>query len=339
MSEKELATLLETAEKDENPKWIGFADWTDMPNPLSPPPSFTSSRSPMTSMIPTQPTRQNIVYPILENLNYLNLNTSIAQLESYFTRMYNTDSGVESAEWMHDEFVRLSLNSSLNITTSLYNHGGWPQQSVISIMQGDGTSDEIIIMGAHLDSTSSGGGGRAPGADDDGCGVATIFEMFRLVAQATNFRPKREIHWMLYAAEEVGLRGSTEIANEYNSRQIPIYAVYQSEMCGWRGEEPDVVVIDDLYTDDDLVDFSVELIDEYCEYPAVREACNSACSDHASWSRVGAATICTAEAGPNGELNPHYHRATDLLEHIDTEYAQDFVRYGVSFAVELSLAD
>jgi len=259
--------------------------------------------------------------------------------------MYNTDTGVAAAEWLRDEFIRHSQNTTtttmINISTSLYEHGGWPQPSVIAIMEGDGSSDEIIIMGAHLDSTATGSpSGRAPGADDDGCGVGTIMEMFRLIATNTiGFKPKRSIHWMLYAAEEVGLRGSSEIANEYNRNGVPIYAVYQSEMCGWRGNRPDVVVIDDAYTDHDLVDFAVALIDEYCVYPAVREACNSACSDHASWDRVGAATICTAEAGPNGELNPHYHRSTDLLENIDTEYAQDFVKFGVAFAVELSLAN
>jgi len=326
MTTEELETLLEIAEREQTHKWSNWADWTNVPQKVKTNPSM--------SAIPTQPIRQEMVNGMITMINYLNLNYTIGHLENYYTRMYNTDTGVESAEWLRDEFIRLSQNSSLNVSVDLWGHT-WDQPSVIAIIDGDGSTDEIVVMGAHLDSTSN--TQRAPGADDDGCGVATIMEMFRVLIDYNNFRPKRAIHFMLYAAEEVGLRGSTDIASTYGGDDV--YAVYQSEMCGWRGTLPDIALIDDDYTDPDLVDFSEALIDEYCIYPARRDSCGYACSDHASWDRVGARSVCTAEAGPSGDLNPHYHRSTDLLEHIDTQYASDFVKFGLGFAVELSLAN
>ena len=68
------------------------------------------------------------------------------------------------------------------------------------------------MLGAHQDSVNGARAtGRAPGADDDASGVASLSEVIR-VALANDYRPLRTVKFMAYAAEEVGLRGSADIA-------------------------------------------------------------------------------------------------------------------------------
>lgn len=57
----------------------------------------------------------------------------------------------------------------------------------------------------------------APGADDDASGIASLSEIIR-VLRDNNFRPKRSVALMAYAAEEVGLRGSQDLANQYKAQ-------------------------------------------------------------------------------------------------------------------------
>ncbi len=79
------------------------------------------------------------------------------------------------------------------------------------------SSDEVLIFGGHIDSTAPGmPTGRAPGADDDASGSAVVLEMFRILT-SSGFVPAKTIEFHGYAAEEVGLRGSQEIAAAYRA--------------------------------------------------------------------------------------------------------------------------
>ena len=56
----------------------------------------------------------------------------------------------------------------------------------------------------------------APGLDDDGSGVMVLLEILRVVVE-TGFKPQKNVQLMAFAAEEVGLLGSDQIANDYKS--------------------------------------------------------------------------------------------------------------------------
>lgn len=61
------------------------------------------------------------------------------------------------------------------------------------------------------------------------------------------------------------------------------------------------------------------------------------CSDHAAWHKKGYATVCTAEAGPFGGVNPQMHKPGDDLSLIDFEYSLEFSKLALAFVVEASL--
>ena len=84
-----------------------------------------------------------------------------------------------------------------------------------------------MVLGGHLDSISNAGSGetmRAPGADDDASGIASMTEALRAMI-ASGYKPRRTIKMMGYAAEEVGLRGSaamTARASSPTSTPLPL---------------------------------------------------------------------------------------------------------------------
>ena len=67
----------------------------------------------------------------------------------------------------------------------------------------------------------------APGLDDDGSGVMVLLEILRVVVE-TGFKPQKNVQIMAYAAEEVGLLGSDQIAKDYKSKGRD----YGPEVCG-----------------------------------------------------------------------------------------------------------
>ena len=78
--------------------------------------------------------------------------------------------------------------------------GPIPLYNVIAEIPGE--TDELVIIGAHIDSWDG-----ARGAQDNGTGTSTTMEAARLLA-ATGITPKRTIRFMLWSGEEQGLLGS-----------------------------------------------------------------------------------------------------------------------------------
>jgi len=73
--------------------------------------------------------------------------------------------------------------------------------NVVADVRGREKPDEIVLLGAHLDSWD-----LADGANDDGAGVAMVMEAGRLIAQLKP-APRRTVRIVLYMNEENGLAG------------------------------------------------------------------------------------------------------------------------------------
>ena len=122
---------------------------------------------------------------------------------------------VQASQWIRDYWRELAKKRS-DVTVELFNHSQWKQPSVIMTIRGSKLPQEVVVLGGHLDSIAGFWGranARAPGADDNASGIATISEVIRLLVDG-NYVPERTIKFMGYAAEEVGLRGSKEIVEK-----------------------------------------------------------------------------------------------------------------------------
>jgi len=85
--------------------------------------------------------------------------------------------------------------------------------NVVGEVRGRGTlANEIVILGAHLDSWDLG-----TGAIDDGAGVAIVTAAAKLIMDSGH-RPRRTIRVILYANEEFGLSGADAYAANHMSK-------------------------------------------------------------------------------------------------------------------------
>jgi hypothetical protein len=98
--------------------------------------------------------------------------------------------------------VRLRLKSTARELPAVWS------ANVIGEIPGRTRPQEIVLLGAHLDSWDVG-----QGAVDDGAGVAIVVEAARLIARMER-KPARTIRVVLFANEEFGLSGATEYANQ-----------------------------------------------------------------------------------------------------------------------------
>jgi hypothetical protein len=96
------------------------------------------------------------------------------------------------------------------LTIRLRTQAGWRGRAtsgnVIAEVVGAEAPDEIVLIGAHLDSWDN-----SPGALDDGAGVGIVTAAAKLILDHGQ-RPRRTIRIVLFGAEEVGLLGARAYA-------------------------------------------------------------------------------------------------------------------------------
>jgi len=93
-----------------------------------------------------------------------------------------------------------NLNIDLQIDATI--GGKFTSHNVIAEIRGSEKPDEIIIIGAHLDSWALG-----TGANDNGCNVSMMIDIARQITKL-GIQPKRTIRFALWNGEEQGYFGS-----------------------------------------------------------------------------------------------------------------------------------
>ncbi len=82
-------------------------------------------------------------------------------------------------------------------------------RNIIAEIPGGELAGEVLVLSAHLDAVTG-----APGADDDGSGVAGLLEIARVYRErlARGERPRRTVRLCFFNVEEGGVVGSTRYA-------------------------------------------------------------------------------------------------------------------------------
>ncbi|HEX9173408.1 MAG TPA: M20/M25/M40 family metallo-hydrolase [Telluria sp.] len=91
--------------------------------------------------------------------------------------------------------------------------------NVVADLPGTDQSDEVVIVGAHLDSWDI-----ASGATDNGAGVVVMMEVLRAL-HAAGMQPKRRLRVVLFSGEEQGLLGSKAYLAAHRAELANIQAV------------------------------------------------------------------------------------------------------------------
>jgi hypothetical protein len=251
-------------------------------------------------------------------------------------------------------------NQRLIVRRHAFSHEGRTYHNLEAELIGtlDASERGIVILSAHLDSTAASSPGfdaesdPAPGADDDGSGLAAVLVVARECALMP--APQHTIRFVLFHAEEHGLVGSKAYARDQAQQAAPIVAVFQLDMIGHNQTAPPTFQIHAGYLPSaDVQERSVVLGERLQQLVATvapqlpvprlfrsdgpaahqRDPAENR-SDHSPFHQRGYAACAVTEDfafgapfdDPTAEINPHYHRLSDQSEQIDYEYAAAIAR-------------
>ena len=288
------------------------------------------------------------VAPVLSQISTEHMGNVLWTLSNgYPNRHYASVHGANAAGWIRDHWATIGAGRS-DVSTELFTCATCGvQPSVILTIRGSRWPDEIVVLGAHLDSISGtvkpdGVTLNAPGADDDASGIATLSEVLR-VAMVNGWRPKRTVKLMGYAAEEVGLRGSRAIAQAFASQGRKVVGVLQLDMTNYKTGAIDMRLVTD-FSSPVMQQYVVNLFDTYLAplgHSRGTITCGYGCSDHAAWTASGYPSAMMFEPGAGttalGDSFPYIHTPNDTLGNMGNTMQPSvaFARLGLAFLGEL----
>lgn len=248
-------------------------------------------------------------------------------------------------QWGYEDGIDLFEQE---FTPSIENQTGTWKNIIVEIPGSDPQlAQEQVLLTAHLDSTSQGNPEvRAPGADDNASGVATLLEAASVYKQ---YSFKRTIKIIFFTGEEQGLHGSRAYVNQYRNELKDIVGVFNLDMFGYDadndrcfemhvGEMKSSNIIGGCLADT-IESYAIDLKFDYL----VSEARGS--SDHATFwlAGVGAIEILenfnthNYEGGcGDSDVNPNYHTEKDLISEMNLATGHSIARAAIAAAARLA---
>ena len=142
----------------------------------------------------------------------------------------------------------LEEDDGLHVELLVYPDGDGPSRNVIAELNNDISGDEVLVIGAHYDTTP-----WSAGANDNGSGVASALI---LAEELSDDALPFDLRFVFFGSEETGLHGSNYYAGELSNEEVDrITAMINI----------DVVATGDLlvFGDDALIDFAESAADTY----------------------------------------------------------------------------
>lgn len=262
----------------------------------------------------------------------------VKHLTSYHTRYYKSPEGEAALNWIGDYWQKLMSHRS-DVTLERYQYATHNQPTIILTIKGSDPElqNEIIIVGGHGDSINADdphANLAAPGADDNAAGIAIVTDAIKVMAEL-NYRPKRTIQFIAYAAEEVGIQGSYELARVYRENKRKVVGVLQLDGVNYKGPSYDIALISDS-TYGEQNRFIARLIDTYVKATWTYDQCGYGCSDHAPWHSEGYRASYPIESIVP-ENSPYIHSIHDTFDKSQNsvKHALLFEKIALAYLIEM----
>ena len=175
--------------------------------------------------------------------------------------------------------------------------------NTVAEIRGSEKPDEVVILGAHLDSWDLG-----TGSTDNGTGSAAVLEAARAIAKL-NLKPKRTIRFVLFSGEEEGLVGSKMYVEAHKNELEKISAVLVHDTGTGRVLS---LGLHDNFQDREIVDQVIAPLGELklLEPTSVR----TFGTDHASFDDVGVPGFWCVQDG--AEYTKTHHSQSDTFDKV-----------------------
>ena len=197
---------------------------------------------------------------------------------------------------------------ALGLEPERHDYGGGT--NLHATLAGDAPGGATIVIGAHYDSVPG-----SPGANDNATGVAMVLAAARHLADIDC--RTRDVSFVLFDQEEIGLVGSDRFAALLAARGTEVHAVHTIDQMGWDGdgdralelERPDPGLYE-LYARS-AIDAGMSLTLTVTE---------TGQTDHVSFRARGFDAIGLTEEFVSGDTTPHYHLPGDTFETVSLDY-------------------
>jgi hypothetical protein len=257
---------------------------------------------------------------IIGEVNESELQNTTYDLQAIPTREFGSEGNREAGEYL---YARLAGIPGLEVEFQ-----GGELNNVIATLPGSGnTSDEVVIVGAHYDSTSS-DPARAPGATDNACGVAIVLELARVMS-GHSF--DRTVQFALWNAEEEGSYGSVDYAARAADTGVPVVLYLNYDSTCYDPENHSVL---DIMYDERSADIAALMADHNTLYATNftltrnRHTCGS---DQTSFQARGFPALMT-----HSENHGPAHTPDDTIDRVSFEYAAGNARLGLSVLAKVA---
>lgn len=231
--------------------------------------------------------------------------------------------GVEGRD-MTRAFLKETLeNLGYKVELHNYRKNG---TNVVTKLMADESTDEYIVVGAHMDSV------RNSGADDNASGSTAVLEAATVLKDLKGRKINIIFAW--FDEEELGLIGSNYLASDYKKQKMKIISAHTLDMIGYDKDNDNNIelgrpdgILWDYYN---MVNKSHNL-----NYKLIRT--NTGSSDHVSFHDKGFNSICLSEEWVNGDSTPYYHNKGDVYDTVNFDFLAAGTKLLVAAVGDLSM--
>jgi len=258
-------------------------------------------------------------------------------LLNYPTRSWsNDDQSGKVQAFLQEELSALGYKTCLHP----FEYRGHTLKNVVAVVPGAKSGSQTVTLGAHYDSRPF--DGSAPGAEDNGSGVAALLTLAKAFASA-KITPARTTYFVAFAGEEPGLLGSDAFVKALREGTLPADCQTSSTTSSFlqlsaraRAEQHQAIIMDEVgwlspkYSERTV---NLETYDTCSmQMQHLRHATqlhngdslkvvhnsNPFGSDHMSWLNSDFRAVLTINA--DDEAYPHYHQSSDTVDNVNGDY-------------------
>jgi len=283
--------------------------------------------------------RDSFISEFIDEINADSLRSNVEWLQNMQTRFMLANNRKQVAQLIQNKLIKLGytdtridsfINSRIfrNITYQTW------QYNVIATLTGTTFPNEYCVVGAHYDCYTKDVDlfTTSPGANDNASGVSATLEIARLM-QKRSFRPTSTVQFVAFAAEELGLLGSSDFAAKAASAHKTIKMMLNFDMIAhWPGTNPSewTINIIDYDNSKSLSSKAQSTCLLYTKLKTINDNTNYNRSDSYLFYRYGYPAVFFASAAADDT----YHTIADITSNCNFNYCREVVKASCALLIE-----
>jgi len=250
------------------------------------------------------------------------------------TRYSPTEGYRKSSQYVADQLASFGY-SVVTQTVSIGDPSGRTTRNIIGIKTGSVNPRSAIVLGVPLDSVSDDPEASAPGAEISGAAVAGLLSIAKALS---TYRTEYSVHFAFFGGEEQGFNGSTVYLRNIPNGDTIVYSSFSSQL-GYFSTTRGVWMYcyEDSEANQLLTTTAVNAANSYGTGLTSRSVSYFEISKtYAIFHDAGIPSMMFQDW--DWSVYPHYFRATDTFDKLDSTIAVGITKAWAALACDLARA-